>query len=55
MGEVGSGACADFLVGKTGSCSLMGRAKSYSSDGQGHVQEVCLEMAVHKNDFRQLV
>ena len=45
MGEVGPGACAGFLVGKTGVCPLVGTAESCPSDGQDHVKD-CLEVAV---------
>ena len=35
--EVGPGVCADFLVGETGACPLVGGAGSYPSGGQSRV------------------
>ena len=38
VGEVGSVACVDFLVGETGACILVGGAGSFPSDGQGCIR-----------------
>ena len=38
MGEVGPGACVGFLVGETGTCTLVGGAGSCPSGGQGCVK-----------------
>ena len=38
VNEVGPGACAGFLVGGTGACTLVGEVESFPSEGRGHVR-----------------
>ena len=38
LSEVGPGACAGFLAGGPGACTLLGGVESFPSDGQGCVR-----------------
>lgn len=51
MGKTGL-AYADFLAGREDACSLVGRAESWASGGQGHAPVACLEADVGSEVFR---
>lgn len=52
MGEVGSGACVGFLLGRTVAFTLVAGAECFLSDGQGHVRWCVLGVSMSLAQFQ---